>query len=179
MNKRIVFFLIGMVFTTICGAKDKSSKVKPPRANLHAAAIQGNLKAVEQHIAAGSDLNVKEPEVGSTPLITAALFGQTEVARALIKAGADLDVKNNDGSTALLTAAFVCRTEIVKLLLDHGADKTLANNTGATPLVTVSAPFENVKPIYEQLQKALAPLGLQLDYDYLEAIRPKIAEMLQ
>ena len=180
MKIKIAATLISVIFAVaLCGAKDKSSKVKPPRVDLFVAAIQGNLKAVEQHIAAGSDLNIREPEVGSTPLITAALFGKTEIARALIEAGAELDVKNNDGSTALMTAAVFCRTEIVQLLLENGADKTLTNNAGATPLIAVSVPFENVKPIYEQLEKALSPLGLQLDYQRLEATRPKIAEMLQ
>lgn len=180
MKTRTAVFSIFILFAVaICGAKDKPINVKPPRTNLHIAAIQGNVKAVQQHIAAGSDLNAKEPEVGSTPLITAATFGKTAVALALIEAGADVNLKNNDGSTALITAAFFCRTEIVEALLRNGADKSLTNNAGSTALQSVSAPFEKVKSIYEYLEKALGPLGFQVDYKQLEMTRPVIAEMLQ
>ncbi|MCK5147549.1 ankyrin repeat domain-containing protein [bacterium] len=163
----------------VCGAQDKSSTLKPPRANLHIAAIQGNMKAVQQHIAAGSDLNVKEPDVGSTPLISAITFGKTEVAKALIEAGADLNIKNNDGSTALITAAFFCRVEVLKLLLENGADISLTNNRGSSALATVGAPYERIKPIYEYIEKALKPLGFRLDYKRIKRTRPIIVELLK
>ena len=155
------------------------TSVKPPGMDIHSAAFMGNLKAIEQHITAGSDLNIKELLGGSTPLITAAVFGKTEVAKALIEAGANVNIKNNEGSTALHTAAFFCRTEIVKALLDKGADKTLKNNMGSTALESVSAPFAVVKGIYDFFSKELGPLGLKLDYTHIEMTRPKIAEMLQ
>jgi len=100
------------------------------------------------------------------------------VARALINAGADLDHQNYQGSTALISAAFFCRTEIVEALLDNGADKTLRNNYGHTALESISAPFEKVRGVYDQVGKDLGPLGLKLDYDYIEKTRPRIAEML-
>jgi ankyrin repeat protein len=134
---------------------------------------------VNQHIVVGSDLNEKEPSRASSPLITAAVFGKTEIARALIEAGADVNYKNNDGSTALITAAFFCRTEIVKILLENGADKNAKNNDGRTALESVAAPFDAVKGIYDGLAAALKPLGLQLDYEQIMATRPKIAEMLR
>ena len=40
-----------------------------------------------QHVAAGSDLNDKEPTGRNTSLIVAAVFGQTEAARLLIEKG--------------------------------------------------------------------------------------------
>ncbi len=146
---------------------------------LHDAARTGDVQAVRRIIAAGGDLNVREPWGGSSPLITAATFGQTDVARLLIEAGADLDQRNNDGSTALITAAFFCRTEIVEALLAAGADKNVGNNAGATALAVVSAPFDAMKGIYDLIGEALAPFGLRLDYDRIKATRPKIAEMLR
>ncbi len=161
------------------GARASQTAVKAPNMDIHAATLLGDLEAIQQHIAAGSDLNEKEPAVGSTPLISAAVFGKTEVARALIEAGADVNVKNNEGSTALHSAAFLCRMEIVELLLANGADKTLLNNYGSTAQQSVSAPFADVKPFYDQMSKDLGPLGFKLDYAYLEASRPKIAELLK
>ncbi len=161
------------------GARESQTTVKAPAMDIHAATLLGDLDVIKQHIAAGSDLNEKEPAVGSTPLITAAVFGKTEVARALIEAGADVNLKNNEGSTALHSAAFLCRMEIVEMLLANGADKSLLNNYGSTAQQAVSAPFADVKPFYDQMSKDLGPLGFKLDYAYVEASRPKIAELLK
>lgn len=154
------------------------SETKPPALDIHAATFMGNLEAINQHIKAGSDLNEKD-QYGSTPLTIAATFNKTDVALALINAGADFNMQSADGSTPLHTASFFCRKEIVEALLDTGADKTLRNNYGSTPLETVSSPFADVKGIYDQISRDLGAFGFKLDYKYLEATRPVIAEMLQ
>lgn len=151
----------------------------PRSIGLHQAALAGNLDAIRRHIEAGADLNAREPAGGSSPLIIAATFGHTEVAEALIAAGADLDQTNNDGSTALLTAAFLCRTEIVAALLEAGADKSIRSRDGSTALEVVSAPFEDVRQAYDYLGVVLGPLGLELDYERIRTTRPMIAEMLR
>lgn len=149
-----------------------------PSVGLHLAALQGNIEAMRQHIAAGSDLNARDA-YGSTPLIVAATFGRTEIAQALIGAGVQLDVRNNDGATALHAAALLCRTEIVGALLDNGANKDLRDNFGKTPLESVADPFDDVKGVYDAIGQALGPLGLALDYDLIRLTRPRIAEILR
>ena len=160
-------------------SKNQETTVKPPSVDIHTATFLGDLKAIQQHIEAGSDLDEREPTVGSSPLISAAVFGKTEVARALIEGGADVNLQNNEGSTPLHSAAFLCRLEIVEMLLEKGADKDLLNNYGSTALQSVSGPFSDVKFIYDQFSKDLGPLGFKLNYGYVEATRPKIAELLQ
>ncbi len=161
-------------------AQDKTkSGVKPPQIDIHTAVVKGDLEAVKQHIAAGSDLNEKDPFGGSSPLISASLFGKTEIAKTLIDAGADLNFQNKDGSTALHTASFFCRPEIVKMLLDKKADKTIKNNFQSTAYESMVVPFNDVKPVYDMLGKVLGPMGLTLDYAYLEKTRPVIASMLK
>lgn len=183
------------IFTTLfiiasCGSKGDatqkdsiataaSADVKPPEIDIHTAVLTDNMAAVKQHIAAGSNLNEKDPFGGSSPLITASLFGKTDMAKTLIEAGADLNFQNNDGSTALLTAAFFCRPEIVKLLLDKGADKTIKNKYGSTAYESVAAPFDAVKNTYDMMGKMLGPMGLKLDYSYIEKTRPEIAATLK
>lgn len=154
------------------------AEVSAPTTDLPTAVFFGNLEAVKQHIAAGTDLNVKD-QYGSTPLHVATTFGKTDIALALIEGNADLSIKNNDGSSPLHIAAFFCRTEIVKALLDKEADKSAINNFGATAIQSVQGPFENVKPIYDQMAKNLGPFGLKLDYDQIEQTRPVIESMLK
>ncbi|MGC4022336.1 MAG: ankyrin repeat domain-containing protein [Cyclobacteriaceae bacterium] len=190
INSKKVAIAIAM-FTTLLtsascqnkkeNAQEQTSKssVKPPQVDIHTAVVTGNLEAVRQHIAAGSDINVKDPFGGSSPLISATVFGKTDIAKTLIDAGAKLNVQNNDGSTALHTAAFFCRPEIVKMLLAKGADKTIKNNYKSTAYESVLAPFKDVKSVYDMLGNALGPMGLKLDYAYIEKTRPEIAAMLK
>jgi fucose 4-O-acetylase-like acetyltransferase len=163
---------------SIKSAATKSS-ILPPDVELHMAVITGNMEAVGLHISAGSDVDKKESQGGSSPLITAAVFGKTEVALALIKAGADVNFENNEGSTPLHSAAFFCRTEIVEALLANGANKNIKNKAGSTALETVSGPFEPVAGIYDYFANALGPMGLNLDYEQIKKGRPEIAEMLR
>ena len=147
-------------------------------ASIHVAALQGNVEAIREYIKAGSDLNEKD-EYGSTPLIIAITFGKTEVARALIEAGADMNIRDNNGSTPLHLAAFFCRPEIVRALLDNGANRQLRNNSGSTAFDIAQSAFDYDIGIYDQLGAALAPLGLELDYERITTTRPEIAEMLK
>ncbi len=160
--------------------KEKSaSSVAVPEVDIHTAVVTNNLDALKQHIAAGSNLNEKDPFGGSSPLISASVFDKAEAAKILIDAGADLNFQNNDGSTALHSAAFFCRPAIVKMLLEKGADKSITNKFGATPYQSVAGSFEESKAAYDMIGKMLEPMGLKLDYVYVEKTRPEIAEMLK
>ncbi len=158
----IITSLTSMAFNkqrelTSCKNVQKQEKPKP-KIDLHTAVLKNDIKAVKQHIAAKSDLNIKESFGGSTPLISATLFGRKEIAKLLIDAGANLNIQNNEGSTALITAAFFCRSEIVKMLLSKKVNKTIKNNYGQTAYATLEAPFNEVKPVYDALGNALAPM---------------------
>lgn len=159
--------------------KNLSALQSTPGIGLHEAAITGNLEAIQLHIKAGSYLDEKELSGGSSPLITATTFGKSDVAMALIEAGADVNFRNNEGSTPLHTAAFFCRPEIVEALLDNGADKDIRNNAGSTALESVAGRFEDVRPIYDYLQASYGPLGLDLDFERIKLTRPVIAELLR
>ena len=181
-----ILFLVALVIMVSCKSKEESAQkdssgaeVKPPQVDIHTAVITENVDALKQHIAAGTNINEKDPFGGSSPLISAAVFGKTEMAKILIDAGADLNFQNNDGSTALHSSAFFCRPEIVKMLLDKGADKTIKNKFGATAYESVVGPFADVKNAYEMMGKILGPMGLKLDFAYIEKTRPEIAEMLK
>ena len=70
------------------------------------AANCGNIKLIELLLDKGADINAKlEPNLGGgTPLHVAALLNRYNVARILIKRGADLQLTNAKGLTALQLA---------------------------------------------------------------------------
>ena len=186
MNLSNIFFrlsavvLLAVTFSTFHACNETSGETQQaqPTTTIHEATFLGNVKEVKAHIAAGTDLNAPD-DYGSSPLIIATTFGKTEIALLLIDAGVDLQQAGNNNATPLHTAAFLCRTEIVKSLLDHGADPNVTDDFGSTPLASVEAPFDAVRPIYDELSKNLGPLGLKLDYDRLEANRPLVAGMIR
>jgi hypothetical protein len=187
--KTAVLFLVAALLVS-CGEKRESgssesdstsaaSAVKPPETDIHTAVITENIEVLKKHVEAGSNLNEPDPFGGSSPLITAAVFGKTSMAKILIDAGADLNFQNKDGSTALHSAAFFCRPEIVKMLLEKGADKTIKNKYNATAYESVALPFSEMKEAYDMMGTVLGPMGLKLDYPYIEKTRPEIAAMLK
>jgi ankyrin repeat protein len=84
--------------------------------SIHEAAEQGDIEAVKQHLAAGTDVDAKTGG-GMTPLHLAAGYGRKEVAELLIAEGADVNVKDELGITPLDWAN---GKEIADLLRKHG-----------------------------------------------------------
>jgi uncharacterized protein len=185
MSKVFLTIALFSALLTQVSCQDKKSTttakagVSAPSMDIHSAVVAGNVDVIRQHIAAGSNINEKDPFGGSSPLISAAVFGKTEIAKMLIDAGADVNFQNNEGSTALHSAAFFCRPEIVKMLLAKNADKTIKNKYNSTALESITPPFAEAKPIYDMMVNALGPMGLKLDYTYLEKTRPEIAALLK
>jgi Ankyrin repeats (3 copies) len=152
-------------------------KPKPPDIDSWAAAATGNVKALKQHLAAGTDLDANSPSRGGTPLQLAAVFGQTEAARLLVKNGAKLEARDNYGSTPLIVAAFFCHPETVKLLVESGADVYATNRAGQTALGTVKGEWSPaVEEIYRYVGKTLK---IKLDLERIKVARPEVARILR
>ena len=154
-----------------------SFQLSAQKVTVYQAAFYGNVKAMKEHIEAKSDLNQKD-EYGSSPLHISSVFNKPEIAKLLIDAGADLNIKSADGSTPLHNAAFFCRKEIAEMLLNAGADASIRNNFGSTAKESLIAPFDSVKPIYDQMSRELGPFGFKLNYDYVQTTRPEIIAMI-
>ncbi len=177
-----VDFTLALVLFVLASCNTNGQKTgdspDSPKMTIHEAAFLGNVASMKKHIEAKSDLDQKDA-YGSSPLTIATIFNKPEIAKLLIDAGADVNIKSADGSTPLHSAAFFCRTDIVEILLAKGADTDARNNYGSTALESISAPFQDVKPFYDQISKDLGPLGLKLDYQQIEETRPVIAEMIK
>lgn len=80
---------------------------------------------------------------GDTALIVASRRDNLKVVRRLIKAGADVDVRNNNGETALQVAARYGHAKMCALLVTKGgANVNAVNNRGYTALGIASHYYE-------------------------------------
>ena len=72
---------------------------------------------------------------GHTPLMRAALDGDTKSVRELINQGADINQRDDNGRTALMFAVVNRHYKTMKVLLEHGADVNARSNKGGTALM--------------------------------------------
>ena len=114
---------------------DIKKKLKPD-INIQIATRTGNIEAVKQHIAAGTDVNAEGGFNERKPLHLAAYEGHKQIAELLISKGADVNAKDKSGWTplALATIYSVGHKEIVELLIAEGADVNVKGDRDATPL---------------------------------------------
>lgn len=100
---------------------------------LHYCAIEGSREAVVWLISKGASVNTCTNSK-STPLIHAALFGQFEICKILVNAGADLMATEAiESDTALHAAARHGHLEVCRLLLEAGAMVNATNDEGQHP----------------------------------------------
>ena len=88
------------------------------------AANEGNIEAVKQHLAAGTDVDARDG-LGRTSLHIAADFGRKKIAELLIAKGADVNARDEYGDTpldnvSLLYGVALHYTETADLLRKHG-----------------------------------------------------------
>ena len=194
MFKKIL--LIPIIFLiSICGGEDadvteKSESVEntvnlsveEPTIDLVTAVIENDLDTVNQHIAYGSDLNVQDGTFSNTPLNFAGIYGLTDIANALVDAGADLNLINDDNFTPLCNAAAWGHTSVVTILLDAGADlsaKCFETQIGVSVSLSIAigAPYSDyIKSLYvDHGEKYNIP------YDETKIIegREKVIELLR
>src|SRR5262252_2581901 len=86
---------------------------------LHAAAAAGDAIEIDRLAKAGGDVNARD-RFGRTPLMVAAFRRDTAAARALIGAGADVNLLENDSYDAITIAAALGNAQIVRLALAAG-----------------------------------------------------------
>ena len=194
MNKK--YFLTPIiVLIALCGGENAdvtennesvettvSLSVEEPTIDLITAVIDDDLETVNQHIAYGSDLNVKDGTFSNTPLNFAGIYGLTDIANALIDAGADLNLINDDNFTPLCNAAAWGHTSVVTILLDAGADlsaKCFETQIGVSVSLSIAigAPYSDyIKSLYvDHGEKYNIP------YDETKIIegREKVIELLR
>ena len=135
MKHLLLTTIAAVVLVVGCGESQSPEPptAKAPDISIYNAVDRGNIEAIKQHIAAGTDVNVKN-EFGLTPLHRAASRGHKEIAELLIAKGADVNAKDKWGWTPLSRAAKNGEKETAELLIANGADVSAKNDYGETPL---------------------------------------------
>ncbi len=114
MKKSLIYnFLFITALTTALHAFDRGS----PLLN---AVDNRNFEEVVRLVESGADVNIKN-EIGFTPLLYAAGWGDIKMVKYLIDNGADLDARANLGFGVLHRAAMNKDPSVLKYLLKHYA----------------------------------------------------------
>tara|TARA_Y100000758_G_scaffold233021_1_gene169693 strand:+ start:29 stop:406 length:378 start_codon:yes stop_codon:yes gene_type:complete len=125
MMKHLLLTTIAAVVMVGCGESQSPEppSAKAPDISIHDAAEEGNVEAVKQHLAAGTDVNLGG---GATPLHPATYSGHKEIVELLIANGANVNTKAK-GWTPLDIAIEFEHSEIADILRKHGAKTAVKN----------------------------------------------------
>jgi ankyrin repeat protein len=94
-----------------------------------------HLDVVDLLLDRGADVNaVTKNAFSATPLQGAAMFQTIDLAKVLIKHGANVNCRGAAGVTPLHEVSRSGQIEFAKLLLDHGANINAKDDKGKTPL---------------------------------------------
>jgi ankyrin repeat protein len=110
---------IDRVRSLIGDSKERLQYMTPFGTWLHIAAKGGNLELVEYLISMGVDVNARGGIFGGAPINLAAGYGQLQIVRTLLSAGAILDVSEPERNP-LFSAIHGGHFDIVQLLMEHG-----------------------------------------------------------
>jgi len=107
---------------------------------IHAAAENGDVGRVAQLLTADPSLvhAIRRKDIPDQPLHVAALAGNRQVADLLLRYGADVNARGDQGMTPLHCAALNGNLDVAELLLKRGANPALKDDAGETALQLAS-----------------------------------------
>jgi len=103
-------------------------------ARLHDAAAEGSMSEIRTALLAGDDIDERDVDTGSTPLIVAIRSKKDRPVHLLLMKGADPLKKDSQGLSPLHIAAAVGNAFATQRLVDAGAWPSELHTDGFTPL---------------------------------------------
>ncbi len=128
-SSALVTLAIATAIGVLSAAAPDLRLVDAAKANNHSAAVS----LLSQRV----DVNAAEPD-GTTALHWAIHNNDVDLARRLIRAGANVRAKNEFGATPLTEAAIIGDTAMLTNLIEGGADVNAVNADGQTALMVVA-----------------------------------------
>jgi len=121
--------IVAVAFFFICGCQSDNEKLLD-------AIRRKDVQSVQSILLSGTDL---EPASGlhdvNKPLAYAAAYGNLEIVKLLVKAGADLNGNVAYGDVPLIKADEHRNDEIIEYLIEQRADVNVPNRYGVTPFI--------------------------------------------
>ena len=119
---------------------------------------EDHLKIMKKLLSIGAEINAHDVS-GFTALHTCMVYDDkilVDFARALLKAGADVNALNRFGETPMMTALYHGRFRMNELLEAYGADKTLADTLGQSPQSFLETSLKSHMPGHMQKEMVKA-----------------------
>jgi ankyrin repeat protein len=114
--------------------REIATRASGNRSPLLIAVLHNDLKAVEEQISSGTDVNAMD-EDHTSALRLAVVAGSGKMIDFLLSKEARLDVADEEGVTALMDACALGREKVAIALIRAGADVNGRAEDGATPLL--------------------------------------------
>ena len=128
-----------LLFFVLCFARPVAADIELFAGNPLFDSIRAqDLPAVEAIAVRGGNLEVFDAEQ-RTPIIYAAVVGNSDIVELLIKSRAEINHRDKHGNTALFYAAGNGNVDVMEVLLENAARIDLDNRQGLTPLINAAA----------------------------------------
>ncbi len=141
---QILYLLLFFSFSAFCMNSDDelTDKEREKQKRLIEKCTLELVNTINERFLKKMDLNTPmQNYIGQTPLHRACIFDESgELVRKLLSAGAQVNVRDDEGQTPL---NFVCKyarpssITNIKLLLEHAADPNIPGNTGWYPIAEI------------------------------------------
>ena len=138
VSRTIIIFMLCCLSITSCGNSKGNTTMthsaQESNSDLLTAVEKQDSKLVSEILRSKPDLEIKDDK-GRTALIMATYNEDTEIAKMLISAGANVNAQDEMLNSPFLYAGASGFVPILKLCLDNGADFNVFNRYGGTALI--------------------------------------------
>eukprot|EP00434_Breviolum_minutum_P025189 symbB.v1.2.022250.t3/scaffold1931.1/size95788/1 len=102
------------------------------------AAEKGDVTTVKHLLQEPADPNCRDPQTHKSPIVKASARGHLKVVKLLLKAHANVELRDGSMNTPLMSAASHGHVEVAKCLMSAGAQKDETDEHGRTALILAS-----------------------------------------
>ncbi len=147
-----MFRLLLIAFVAVLDANAGSAQTTPSDrevadyGGLFRAAHNGDVKMIQQLVAAGKNVNARDPR-GRTPAHVAAFASEDEALRALAEAGADMNALEDQAYDVVTIAAVANDPALMTLAIELGNDPGLTTSPYDGTALIAAAHLGHVKVV--------------------------------